>query len=536
MNINMLYKSQSDQNEAHHANADCLADLGIMPIIDTVCSGRAHGEFIRNLFCTPLHDISVIQYRQEVWADISNPAIEQAIRQYVKMLGEVRASSFNGTSGATLPIQYETHIIESILRFHDGACQFVNTVKTAQPQSHALRTYRDALSTFLETEEFQKIESDARRIHEDLNALRFMVRLEPNALHVWKMSEDKDMGNMGNGTHPQSIESIARRIAGPFVDTNALSAKHPEEHFEHHIGDEIDTAILNRLQACYPELFDEIREFASLHVNFLPDSLDAFDSQISFYLSWLDFIEPLIKHGYTFDLPKISNADNGEEVHDCFEPRLAISLLQENKRAVVNSYHLEDNERIIVVTGANQGGKTTFSRTFGQLHYFASLGLPIPASSARIFIPDVIMTHYSKSEDPDHSRGRLKDDIVRFKAILNNATADSLIIANEAFSSTTALDALEISRIILSTIRKLGCLCVWVTFLDELAREGTTTVSLVATVSDDADHQRTYRLERKTADGHAFAIRLAHAHHVTREEIIERIKDENSTAVPRSDA
>ena len=77
---------------------------------------------------------------------------------------------------------------------------------------------------------------------------------------------------------------------------------------------------------------------------------------------------------------------------------------------------------------------------------------------------------------------------------------------------------------ILSAISRLGCLCVYVTFLDELASLGPEVISMVATTSDGENHQRTHIVERRAADGHAYAIDLVHAHHLTTDEIIETVR------------
>ena len=203
---------------------------------------------------------------------------------------------------------------------------------------------------------------------------------------------------------------------------------------------------------------------------------------------------------------------------------LADKLFYEDSLVITNDFCLKDKERVIVVSGPNQGGKTTFARTFGQLHYLASLGLPVPGRKSKLYLYDKIFTHFEKEEDIKNLRGKLQDDLLRIQLILDNASPDSIIILNEIFTSTTLQDSIFLSKKIMKKIIKLNLFCVWVTFIVELSTFGDETVSLVSTVKPENPALRTFKIIRKQADSLAYAISIAEKYRLTQHYIKERIR------------
>ncbi|MEM0117886.1 MAG: hypothetical protein QXV32_05525 [Conexivisphaerales archaeon] len=208
---------------------------------------------------------------------------------------------------------------------------------------------------------------------------------------------------------------------------------------------------------------------------------------------------------------------------EAFDIALAYKLSKERIKPVKNDFELDEKERVIVVTGPNQGGKSTFARMFGQLHYLACIGCPVPAREASLLLYDHLYSHFEKEELTENLRGKLHDDLLRLHEILHNATSSSVIIMNETFSSATLEDSRFLGRKILEKILAIGAVCVYVTFIYDLSKLSPCIVSMVAVVDSSDPTVRTYKIIRKEADGKAYAIMIAKKYGLTYDEIRRRL-------------
>ncbi len=142
----------------------------------------------------------------------------------------------------------------------------------------------------------------------------------------------------------------------------------------------VESQILDLVARLFPAPFARLAEYRSRHDGFVDPTVARCEREVQFYLAYLEHIAPLKAAGLSFSYPRVSARSKEIAATATFDLALAAKLVAKNAPVVCNDFHLSGPERVLVVSGPNNGGKTTFARTFGQLHYLAGLGLPVPGT------------------------------------------------------------------------------------------------------------------------------------------------------------
>jgi len=472
---------------------DFFADLRLDQVVASLTAGREEYD-LAGYFYLPLHEVEAVHYRHHVFADLEQEAVLSAVRDFAAALERMR-KQLAFMAKLHHARQRQRWFLQAASVYGDGVRALRDALGGLDLRSRGFLGLREYLNGYVESDEFTRLTTDTRGVLDDLAAVEYAVHLRGNRVRVSSYEGETNIS--------AEIERTFERFRqGEVKDYRARFRDHADMNH-------VEAQILDLVAKLHPEVFTGLERFCSRHARYLNETVGRFDREIQFYLAYLDHIEPLKNKGLSFALPRVSTRSREVTATDTFDLALAAKLTTAGASVVCNDFQLTGSERILVVSGPNNGGKTTFARTFGQMHYLASLGLPVPGAGVRLFLPDQIFTHFEREEEIETLRGKFEDELYRIHGILKRATSASVLIMNESFGSTTLSDAVLVGSEVVRQIIDLDALCVFVTFVDELSALGPSTVSMMSTVVPEDPAVRTYKIVRKEADGLAYAAAIA---------------------------
>ena len=217
-------------------------------------------------------------------------------------------------------------------------------------------------------------------------------------------------------------------------------------------------------------------------------------AELAFYVGALNLHAKLHELGVPTVMPQPVPAGEGTRhaVGLC-DPCLALNM----GHAVVGNTLAGDGKPLLVVTGANQGGKSSFLRSLGLAQLMMQSGMFVAADSFAAELCRGLFTHYKREEDKTMTSGKLDEELARISAIADAITPNALLLLNESFASTNELEGAEIARQIVTALCERSIRVCFVThlfaFAHALFSEGRAdTLFLCAERHEDGT--RTFRL------------------------------------------
>ncbi|MDA8377481.1 MAG: DNA mismatch repair protein MutS [Planctomycetia bacterium] len=441
--------------------------------------------------------------------DLENPRLFESMKLFTTALRTARRLA---AAARTRRFQYQREgcLLEAVAIYCVAIPKMLQDLRSTEIMARGLTAFRAYLEQYIQSAEFTTLTRDVETLQAILSAIRYSIILGEGKVTVRNYDSEIDYSEVVAAAFAKFKKGVAKDYRVKIADSPSMN--------------HIEARILDRVALLYPEAFAVLDTFYHTHQNFTDGIITTLEREIQFYLAWLEYEEKFKRTGLAFCHPRLSDVSKAISGRSSFDLALAGQLINRTTPVVCNDFELCNMERIFVVSGPNQGGKTTFARMFGQLHYLANIGCNVPGKEARLFFFDRLFTHFELEENSGSRHGKLQDDIIRMHQILQAATPNSIVIINEIFSSTSLRDGISLGQKILQHLTELDLLCVCVTFIDELSHLNEKIVSLVAAIAPENPTLRTYRLERRPADGLAYAMALAEKHRVTYSWLKKRMK------------
>jgi MutS domain V len=261
--------------------------------------------------------------------------------------------------------------------------------------------------------------------------------------------------------------------------------------FELHPRDEAGAQALNALRNRGISLAANALGQSADHVR---DFFGMLRVELAFYVGCINLHERLAQKGEPTCIPVAVAADQQRlSFLGLYDVGLTLSV----KPRVVGNDTNADGKRLLIITGPNTGGKSTFLRSIGLAQLMMQSGMFVPAVSFSCSLCDGLFTHYKREEDVAMESGKFDEELSRMSQIVDRIAPYSMVLFNESFAATNEREGSEIARQIISALleRKVRAFCV--THMYELAHSfyGKNTGNMLfLRAGRDSDGARTFKL------------------------------------------
>ncbi|HTS72964.1 MAG TPA: hypothetical protein VMG74_04570 [Gaiellaceae bacterium] len=430
-------------------------------------------EIAKRVVLSSLDEPDAVLYRQQALTDCieQRDVIVQLYSLALEALtNERQVGGFWVGAGPELVLRRSVQILE----LHVGVLKRLRQLADDHAQdfhSEAFRRFFAMLATELSDEYLEEL-------GQHLRALEFRRGLRESA-------------ELGQGLRGRRYIVHASRLPRSWKERLPFANRPDEYSFSVHPRDEAGARALADIRV---RGINSVANAAAQSADHVKSFFAMLRLELAFYLACLNLRDRLSGKGEPTCLPEPLPSDTC-----AFSGRGIIDIclsLHLDRTAVGNDVDAEGRS-LVVITGANQGGKSTFLRSVGLAQLMLQAGMFVGAHSLRANVCSGIYTHYKREEDETMEGGKLDEELARMSAISDQITRHSLLLCNESFASTNEREGSEIARQVVRAMLAREIKVFFVTHMYDLAHgleaEGLNT-ALFLRAERTADGTRTFRL------------------------------------------
>lgn len=422
-------------------------------------------EVAQTAVFSSLTDVDEIRYRQAILRDcLRNASVVRGLYALaVETIEEEKKQYWGLLSRHPSSILHRSVTVLDVLVGALRRLRGVAETEAATFESEGFRTLFAMLGRELDEPYLQSVETHIERL-----------RFRQGPLISWRLRTE-----IAGARH---VLRRPKRDDRPLVQ-RLITARRPSYTFHVHERDEAGGRIVTELRDRGIAL---VANAAAQSVDHVVSFFHMLRTELAFYIGALNLHERLAEKGFKTCLP--DPLPLGERQHGArglYDPCLA----SVTDRVVVANDLSAGGKDLLIVTGANQGGKTTWLRAIGVAQLMMQCGLFVAADAFRANLASGLFTHFRREEDATMQAGKFEEELQRISGIVDQLKADGLVLFNESLQSTNEREGSEIGRQIVAALLESHIKVVFVTHMYDLAG------GLFAQNLADALYLRAERLE-----------------------------------------
>ncbi|OJU26661.1 MAG: hypothetical protein BGN91_09630 [Nitrobacter sp. 62-13] len=447
-------------------------DLELNVLLDAAAAGDYYLRDIIAVACAHAweNDIATVLYRQAILKDcLANPVI---VRQFYAIATEPFSRdhswsfSLYGRDAASR-VSSGVHTLQSSLdvlaRLRDTCIRHADRFTSAGFKRFFTTLERDLDDTYL----------GAARV--DLNNLTFNNGL---LLSAQVGDGGKAIGTMLRKPQPRDL-SWVRRI---------LTAGEPSFTYQLHPRDDAGSRAFGELQDRGLSLISDAIYQSAEHVL---DFIKSLRAELAFYLGCLNLQERFDQIGEPVAFPEPRASQGHFRCRNLRDACLALTV----GRPVVGNDVDAEGKPLVIITGANRGGKSTFLRSVGLAQLMTQCGSFVTADALATSLHSGLFTHYKREEDRNMRSGKFDEELVRMNTIADDLHQRAMVLFNESFAATHEREGSEIARQIVTALLENNITVFFVSHMYEFARSFLDDERALFLRADrEEDGIRTFRL------------------------------------------